>query len=122
MSAVRTTQARGAGCRLTLGQDAHARANASASWSSASVMLPLLAATARRQGSQLAAKNSANAALSWLTPVNPPVIGNAYLGPGSILPAPVTYPGALTVPAHLVDPLDDDDADGLPVSGGLRDS
>jgi hypothetical protein len=42
-------------------------------------MFPLLAATARRQGSQLAAKNSANAALSWLTPVNPSVGANAYL-------------------------------------------
>jgi hypothetical protein len=47
-------------------------------------MLPVLAATARRQGSQLAAKNSANSALSWLTPVNPPVTRNAYLGPARV--------------------------------------
>jgi len=60
------------------GQDAQARANASATWSSAKVRLPVLAATARRQGSQLAAKNSANSALPWLTSVNPPVTGNAY--------------------------------------------
>ena len=44
-------------------------------------MLPVLAATARRQGSQLAAKNSANSALPWLTPVNPSVTEIAYLGP-----------------------------------------
>jgi hypothetical protein len=43
------------------------------------VMLPVLAATARRQGSQLAAKNSANSTLSWLTPINPSGAGNAYL-------------------------------------------
>jgi hypothetical protein len=30
--------------------------------------LPVLAATARRQGSQLAAKKAANSELPWLTP------------------------------------------------------
>jgi hypothetical protein len=79
LSAVRTTQALGTGWLLTLCQDASVRANASAVWSSARVMLPVLAATARRQGSQLAAKNSANSTLSWLTPINPSGAGNAYL-------------------------------------------
>jgi Domain of unknown function (DUF5655) len=53
-------------------------------------MLPVLAATARRQGSQLAAKNSANSALCWLTPVNPLVPRNAYLDvkPGTMETSP----------------------------------
>jgi hypothetical protein len=76
---VRTTHACGAGCRLTFGQDAQALANASATWSSASAMLPVLAATAFRQGSQLSAKKSTNPDLSWLTPVNPRETQNAYL-------------------------------------------
>src|SRR5579864_825976 len=41
-------------------------------------MSPTLAATARRQGSQLVAKNSANPALSRLTTYNPPATENAY--------------------------------------------
>ena len=62
LSAVRTTQALGAGWRPTFCHDAQARAKASAVWSSASAMSPMLAAPARRQGSQPASKNSANAA------------------------------------------------------------
>jgi hypothetical protein len=61
-------------------------------------MLPVLAATARRQGSQLAAKNSA---LSWLTPVNPPVPETLTSAPARFRTPPVTYVVAVTVPAHL---------------------
>ncbi len=50
-SAVRTTQARGAGCRETLRQDAYARAKASAVTSSASARSPQDAYAARRQPS-----------------------------------------------------------------------
>jgi hypothetical protein len=43
---------------------------------------------ARKQGSQLAAKNSANSALSRLTPINPPATRSAYLEPKtSVAPA-----------------------------------
>lgn len=67
LSAVRTTQARGAGWRPTFRHDAKARANASATWSSASCELPATATTALRQGSQLASKKSANSSFSLLT-------------------------------------------------------
>ena len=60
LSAVCTTQALGAGWRLTFRHDTQARANASASWSSASSRSRVLAAAALRHGSQLARKNSAN--------------------------------------------------------------
>jgi hypothetical protein len=63
-SAVRTTHARGAGWRRTFRHDNHALANASATWSSASCTLPVLAATALRHGSQMAWKNSANSVFS----------------------------------------------------------
>jgi hypothetical protein len=53
-SAVRTTQARGAGWWRTFRHDIQALVNASATWSSASCGLPTTATTARRQGSQLA--------------------------------------------------------------------
>ena len=61
-SAVRTTHARGAGWWLTVRHDIQALVNASATWSSASCGLPTTATTARRQGSQLAWKNSVNSA------------------------------------------------------------
>ena len=64
LSAVRTTHAWGAGWRRTCRHDNHAQANASATWSSASGTLPVLATTALRHGSQLAWKNSANSVLS----------------------------------------------------------
>ena len=51
-SAVRTTQARGVGCRLTFRHDAHARAKASAIMSCAVSMSPTLASTVRRQSSR----------------------------------------------------------------------
>ncbi len=66
-SAARTTHARGAGWRRTFGQDAQALANASATWSSAGCGRPATATTARRQGSQLAWKKSANSVCSLLT-------------------------------------------------------
>jgi hypothetical protein len=50
-SAVRTTQARGAGCSRTLRQDIQARVNASATRSSASCLSPTLTSTIRRQSS-----------------------------------------------------------------------
>ena len=51
-SAVRTTQARGAGCLPTVRQDAHARANASATTSSDVSRSPVTAKTVRRQSSR----------------------------------------------------------------------
>jgi len=59
--------ARGAGWRWTFRHDRHALANASATWSSASCTLPVLATTAFRHGSQLAWKNSADSVFSRLT-------------------------------------------------------
>ena len=58
---------RQAGWRRTFRHDSHALANASATWSSASCALPVLATTALRHGSQLAWKNSANSVFSRLT-------------------------------------------------------
>lgn len=49
LRAVRTTHAAGAGCRLSCGQEAQARAYASATRSSASARSPVPASTARRQ-------------------------------------------------------------------------
>ena len=57
----------GAGWRRTFRHDSHAWAKASATWSSASCTLPVLATTALRQRSQLAWKNSANSVFSRLT-------------------------------------------------------
>lgn len=58
---------RGAGCRRTFRHASHALVNASATWSSASSTLPVVATTAFRHGSQLFWKNSANSVFSWLT-------------------------------------------------------
>jgi hypothetical protein len=69
LSAVRTTHVLGAGCRLIFGHAAQARANASATCSSAWATSPVLAATALRHGSQLSWKNSANPFSSRLTTV-----------------------------------------------------
>jgi hypothetical protein len=66
-SAVRTTHALGAGWRRTFRHDIQVFANASATWSSASCGLPATATTARKQGSQLAWKNSANSVCWSLT-------------------------------------------------------
>ncbi len=52
-SAVRTTQARGAACVLTLPHDVQARAKAAATRSSASCQSPTTAVTAFRQESLL---------------------------------------------------------------------
>jgi hypothetical protein len=62
----RSAHARGAGWQLTFRHDPQAFANASATWSSASCGLPTTAVTARRQGSQLAWKNSVNSVSALL--------------------------------------------------------
>ena len=62
LAVARTTHGRRAGWRLTFRHDAQAFANPSATWSSASSALPTIIVTARRQGSQLARKNSVNSA------------------------------------------------------------
>jgi len=65
-AATRTAHARGAGWRLTFRHDTQAFANASATWSSASYGRAAITVTARRQGSQLAWKNSVNSVSALL--------------------------------------------------------